>query len=83
MCLAWSLEKLEEEIWVYWLLLHANKDNQHITTYTSCTDIQGANPPSTGLSVTLAFQVSGKFLFWPTLTQNYMGKGILGNVVPA
>ena len=33
--------------------------------------------------VTLAFQVSGKFLFWLILTGNYMGKGILGNVVPA
>lgn len=33
--------------------------------------------------VTLAFQVSGRFLFWPTLTRNYMGKGILGNIVPA
>ena len=34
----------------YWLLLHASKDNQPITTtHTSCTDVQGANHPSTGL----------------------------------
>ena len=48
---AWpgNLEKLEE-IWVYWLLLHASKDNQHITTtHTSCTGVQGTNHPSTGL----------------------------------
>lgn len=54
---------------------YANKENQQMTTMcTVCTDVQGTKPPSTGLSVTLAFQVSGKLLFWATLTQNYTGK---------